>query len=226
LIFSFFKIKAEFQHRILFWGIIGALIMRAVFIFAGVALITKFAWIMYIFGAFLIYSGIHMLFEKEKEEFNPNKNIVIRIFKKFMPVSDDKNEIRFFVRKNKVLYATPLFIALLLIEVSDVIFAVDSIPAVLSVTKDVFIAFTSNIFAILGLRSLYFALNGVLEYFKYLRFALAGILSFIGVKMCVNELSIEIGNSFHISNYVSLVVIVVLLSTSILLSVVLKNKSK
>ena len=226
LIFSFFKIKAEHQHRILFWGIIVALFMRAIFIFAGVALITKFAWIIYVFGAVLIYSGIHLLFEKEKDEFNPNKNIVIRIFKKFMPVSDDKNETRFFIRKNNVLYATPLFIALLVVEVSDVIFAVDSIPAVLSVTKDIFIAFTSNIFAILGLRSLYFALNGVLQYFIYLRFALAGILSFIGVKMCVNELSAEIGTQFHISNYVSLAVIVVLLSTSILLSVVLKNKSK
>lgn len=219
MIFSFFNIKAEHQHRILFWGIIGALVMRAIFIFAGVALITKFAWVMYIFGAFLIYTGIHMLFEKDEKEFDPNKNIVIKLFKKIMPVSDDKNERRFFVRKNRITYATPLFIALLLIEASDVIFAVDSIPAVLSVTDDVFIVFTSNIFAILGLRSLYFALNGVMNYFKYLKYALAFILSFIGVKMCINEFAKEMDYHFHITNYISLSVIIGALTISILASI-------
>lgn len=224
MIFGFFNIKAEYQHRILFWGIIGALIMRAIFIFAGVALITKFAWIMYIFGAFLIYTGIHMLFENDDKEFNPEKNIVIRLFRKMMPVSNDVDDTKFFVRKNKILYATPLFIALLLIEASDVIFAVDSIPAVLSVTNDVFIVFTSNIFAILGLRSLYFALSGVMDYFKYLKYALAFILSFIGIKMCVNEFAKEMDYSFHISNFVSLGVIISALTVSILASVASEKK--
>jgi len=226
LIFGFFNIKAELQHRILFWGILGALVMRAIFIFAGVALITKFAWIMFVFGAFLIYTGIHMLFEKEDKEFDPNKNIVIKLFRKFMPVTNEIVGHKFFIRKNKVLHATPLFIALLLIEASDVIFAVDSIPAVLSVTSDVFIVFTSNIFAILGLRSLYFALNGVMGLFKYLKFALAFILSFIGVKMCVNEFAKEMSYDFHISNFVSLGVIVGALTISIIASVIVEKRSK
>ena len=226
LIFGFFKIKPELQHRVLFWGIIGALVMRAIFIFAGVALITKFAWIMYVFGAFLIYTGIHMLFEKDDKEFDPNKNIVIKLFRKIMPVSDEIVGHKFFIRKNHITYATPLFIALLLIEASDVIFAVDSIPAVLSVTSDVFIVFTSNIFAILGLRSLYFALNGVMGLFRYLKFALAFILSFIGVKMCVNELAKEMSYDFHISNFVSLGVIVGALTISIIASLIVEKRSK
>ena len=224
MIFGFFNIKSEYQHRILFWGIIGALIMRAIFIFAGVALITKFAWIMYLFGAFLIYTGIHMLFEKDDKEFDPSKNIVIRAFRKFMPVTNEIKDHSFFVRINKVLYATPLFVALLLIEASDVIFAVDSIPAVLSVTSDVFIVFTSNIFAILGLRSLYFALSGVMQYFKYLKYALAFILSFIGIKMCINEFAKEMDFSFHISNVVSLSVIVSALTISIVASIISEKR--
>lgn len=227
LIFSFFKIEPKYQHKVLFWGIIGALIMRAIFIFAGVALIERFAWIMYIFGAFLIYTGIHMLFDKKEEaDFDPNKNIVIRIFRKFMPVTNDMSDPSFFVRKNNVLHATPFFIALLLIEASDVIFAVDSIPAILSVSKDPFIVFTSNIFAILGLRSLYFALSGILEYFYYLKYALAGILTFIGIKMCLNEFSSEFGHSFHITNFVSLGVIISMLTVSILLSIYMKKKAQ
>jgi tellurite resistance protein TerC len=226
LIFGFFKIKPELQHRILFWGILGALVMRAIFIFAGVALITKFAWIMFVFGGFLIYTGIHMLFEKDENEFDPNKNIVIRLFRKIMPVTNEIVGHKFFVRKNNILHATPLFIALLLIEASDVIFAVDSIPAVLSVTSDVFIVFTSNIFAILGLRSLYFALNGVMGFFRYLKYALAFILSFIGVKMCVNEFSKEMSYDFHISNFVSLGVIIGALTISILASIAVEKRTK
>lgn len=227
MIFGFFKIEPKFQHRILFWGIIGAIVMRAIFIFAGVAIITKFAWVMYIFGAFLIYTGIHMLFEKDDDkDFDPNKNILIRLFRKIMPVTDDMSVPHFFVRKNNVLHATPFFIALLIIEASDLIFAVDSIPAVLSVSKDTFIVYTSNIFAILGLRSLYFALSGIMDYFYYLKYALAGILTFIGVKMCLNELASEIGWHFHISNYVSLGVIVSLLAISIIASIVFKRKAE
>lgn len=225
MIFGYFNIKPEYQHRILFWGIMGALVMRAAFIFAGVALIERFAWVMYIFGAFLIYTGIHMLIEKkETKEFDPNKKFIIRVLRKIMRVTDDMSVPHFFVRKNNILYATPFFVVLIFIEASDLIFAVDSIPAVLSVSKDTFIVFTSNIFAIMGLRSLYFALSGVMDYFHYLKYALAGILSFIGIKMCVNELAAELNYSFHISNFVSLGVIVAFLTVSILLSVVKQKK--
>lgn len=227
MIFGFFNIKPEYQHRILFWGILGALVMRAVFIFAGVALIERFAWIMYVFGAFLIYTGIHMLFEKkEAEEFDPNKKFIIRVFRKMMRVTDDMTVPHFFVKKNNLLYATPFFVTLLFIEASDLIFAVDSIPAVLSVSKDTFIVFTSNIFAILGLRSLYFALSGVMDYFHYLKYALAGILTFIGIKMCVNELAAELNYSFHISNFVSLGIIIASLAISIILSVIVKKRKE
>ncbi len=227
MIFGFFNIEPKYQHKILFWGIIGAIIMRAIFIFAGVALINKFAWIMYIFGAFLIYTGIHMLFEKDdKNEFNPEENKIIKLFRKVFPVIDDPTIHRFFVRRNKRWYATTFFIALLFIEGSDLIFAIDSIPAVLSVSKDPFIVYTSNIFAILGLRSLYFALSGVMKYFIYLKYALAGILSFIGFKMCINELGHELGWQFHISNMASLGVIVVLLTVSILASLAVSKKQE
>ena len=226
MIFGFFKIAPKFQHKILFWGIIGAIIMRAVFIFAGVALIQRFVWVMYIFGAFLIYTGIKMLFEKEDAEFDPNQNLVIRVFKKIMPVTEDMSVPRFFVKKNKIIYATPFFVVLLFIEVSDLIFAVDSIPAVLSVSKDPFIVYTSNIFAILGLRSLYFALHGIMAYFHYLKYALSGILTFIGIKMCLNELADELDSTFNISNFTSLGVIVAFLTASILLSIVVKKRQE
>lgn len=226
LIFGFFKIESKYQHKILFWGIIGAIIMRAVFIFAGVALIHRFNWVMYIFGAFLLYTGIKMLFEKEEDEYNPNKNFFIRGFKKIFPVTNDMSQPHFFIRTNKILYATPFFIALLVIEASDLIFAVDSIPAVLSVSKDPFIVYTSNIFAILGLRSLYFALNGIMSFFHYLKYALSGILTFIGLKMCINEFCNEIHYDFEISNFTSLGVIIGLLTASILLSVAVKKKDE
>lgn len=227
MIFGFFKIEPKYQHKILFWGIIGAIVMRAIFIFAGVALIEKFNWIMYIFGAFLVFTGVKMLFQKEDEEYNPNNNVLIKGFKKVFPVTDDMSNHKFFVRKGKTLYATPFFIALLLIEASDLIFAVDSIPAVLSVSKDPFIVYTSNIFAILGLRSLYFALSGIMDYFQYLKYALAGILTFIGVKMCLNEFCLEFDYPYHISNFTSLGVIVSLLTISIILSVIVKkNENK
>ena len=226
LIFGFFKIEPKYQHRVLFWGILGAIVMRGIFIFAGVALIQQFNWIMYIFGAFLVYTGIKMLIEKEDDDYNPNKNFLIKWFKKIFPVTDDMTRPHFFVRTNKILYATPYFIALLVIEASDLIFAVDSIPAVLSVSKDPFIVYTSNIFAILGLRSLYFALNGIMAYFHFLKYALSGILTFIGIKMCINEFTAESDYSFHISNLASLGVIVSLLTISILLSIAVKKRDE
>lgn len=225
MIFGFFKIAPEYQHKILFWGIIGAIFMRAIFIFAGVALIHQFDWVMYIFGAFLIYTGIKMLFDKEdNEDFNPNDNFFLKLFRKVFPVTDEPNVHNFFVKKGKKWYATTFFIVLLIIEGSDLIFAVDSIPAVLSVSKDPFIVYTSNIFAILGLRSLYFALSGIMQYFYYLKYALAGILSFIGFKMCFNEFCAQMGYSLEISNMVSLGVIVSLLTISIIASLMLNKK--
>jgi tellurite resistance protein TerC len=226
MIFGFFNIDPRFQHKILFWGIIGAIIMRALFIFAGVAIIQRFDWVMYIFGTFLIFTGIKMLFEKEDAEFNPNQNILIRLFKKVFPVTDDMSKPHFFVKKKNILYATPFFVVLLFIEISDLIFAVDSIPAVLSVSKDIFIVYTSNIFAILGLRSLYFALSGIMDYFLYLKYALSGILTFIGIKMVINELSSELNYSFHISNLASLGVIVVFLTISIIFSIIVKKRAE
>ncbi len=225
LIFGFFKIESKFQHKVLFWGIIGAIVMRAVFIFAGVALINNFDWIMYIFGGFLVYTGIHMFVNRNKEsDFDPNKNFLIKAFRKMMPVTDDMSKPDFFVKINGKTFATTFFIALLFIEASDLVFAVDSIPAVLSVTNDVFIVYTSNIFAILGLRSLYFALNGIMQYFRFLKLALSGILTFIGFKMCFNKLAEELGYHLHISNYMSLSVIVILLTVSIVSSVLIKEK--
>jgi len=226
LIFGFFKIEPKFQHKVLFWGIIGAIVMRAIFIFAGVALLKRFDWIMYVFGAFLLYTGIKMLVDKKDvSEFNPNENIIIRTFRKIMPVTDDMSVPHFFVRKKRKVYATTFFVALIFIEASDLVFAVDSIPAVLSVSKDTFIVYTSNIFAILGLRSLYFALHGIMQYFRFLKLALAGILTFIGLKMCLNEFCTEMGYNFHISNLFSLGIIVGLLTVSILASVMIREKT-
>lgn len=225
MIFGFFKIEPQYQHRILFWGIIGAIVMRAIFIFAGVALIHKFDWIMYIFGAFLIYTGIKMLFDKEENaDYNPNDAYFLKLFRKVFPVTDEPNVHSFFIKKGKKWYATNFFIVLLIIEGSDLIFAVDSIPAVLSVSKDPFIVYTSNIFAILGLRSLYFALSGIMKYFYYLKYALAGILTFIGIKMCFNEFCTQMGYEMEISNLTSLGVIVAFLTISIVASLLVNKK--
>jgi tellurite resistance protein TerC len=225
MIFGFFRIEPKYQHKILFWGIIGAIVMRAVFIFAGVSLIHKFDWVMYLFGAFLVYTGIKMLFEKEDDgNYNPSENGAVRLFRKVFPVTDEPGLTTFFVKRNGKVMATTFFIVLLIIEGSDLIFAVDSIPAVLSVSKDPFIVYTSNIFAILGLRSLYFALSGIMKYFHYLKYALAGILSFIGVKMCFNEFCAQMDYPMEISNLASLGVIVSLLTISILASIATAKK--
>jgi tellurite resistance protein TerC len=163
LIFSYFAVKDEYQHKILFWGVLGALIMRAIFIFAGVALINKFHWIVLIFGGFLVYSGIHMLFQKGTAV-EPEKNAVFRFFRRVLPVTEGYHDDKLFVKQNHKLYATPLFLVLLVIESSDLIFAVDSIPAILAISQDRLIVYTSNIFSILGLRSLYFAVAGIMQY--------------------------------------------------------------
>jgi tellurite resistance protein TerC len=182
LIFRYFQVPKEHQHGVLFWGVVGALIMRAIFILAGIKLLNKFEWIAYIFGAILIYSGIR-LFAQKDQKIEPEKNIVLRGFRKLFPVSHEYHGDRFFVRKEAVRYATPLAVVLVIIETTDLLFAVDSIPAVLAVTREPFIVYTSNVFAILGLRSLYFALAGMIETFHLLHYGLSIILVFIGLKM-------------------------------------------
>jgi len=193
LIFRYFKVPAAYQHKVLFWGILGALIMRGAFILIGVGLVRHFYWVIYIFGTFLIYSGIK-LFRSEDTGIEPEKNPVLRAYRRFMPVTPDYEGDKFFVRQPGI-FATPLFIVLLLIETTDVLFATDSVPAVLAITLNAFIVFTSNTFAVLGLRSLYFALSGMMEIFHYLHYGLSVILIFIGVKMLLShyyEISIPV----------------------------------
>jgi len=185
LIFRFFKVSPEHQHRVLFWGIIGALVMRAVFIVVGVGLISRFAWITYIFGLLLLFSGIKLFLQKESE-IHPEHNPVLKLVRKLIPVTKDYEGGKFFVRKPQ-LYATPLFIVLIVVETTDVAFAVDSIPAILAITLNAFIVYTSNVFAIMGLRSMYFALAGLMEMFRYLHYGLSLVLSFIGVKMLIHH---------------------------------------
>jgi tellurite resistance protein TerC len=185
LIFRFFQVPAIHQHKVLFWGILGALVMRAIFIAAGVGLIERFHWIIYLFGAFLVYSGIKLFFQKEAE-IHPEKNPMLRLFRRWVPVTDDYVGNQFFVR-NPGLFATPLFVVLLVVETTDLLFAVDSIPAILAITRDAFIVYTSNVFAILGLRSMYFALAGMMEMFRYLHYGLSVVLMFVGAKMLLSH---------------------------------------
>jgi len=185
LIFRFFQVPSIHQHKVLFWGILGALVMRAIFIAAGVGLIQRFHWIIYVFGAFLVYSGIRLFFQNEAE-IHPEKNPVLRLFRRWVPVTKDYLGNRFFVR-SPGLYATPLFVVLLVVETTDLLFAVDSIPAILAITRDAFIVYTSNVFAILGLRSMYFALAGMMEMFRYLHYGLSLVLIFVGTKMLLSH---------------------------------------
>lgn len=187
LIFSYFRVPSRYQHKVLFWGILGALIMRAIFIAVGITLIQNFHFVVYIFGAFLIIAGAKMAFQKDKE-IHPEKNPVIKFFRWIMPVSGGYEDGRFFIKTAGRYFATPLFIVLLMIESSDIIFAVDSIPAILSITSDPFIVYTSNVFAILGLRALYFALADIMRLFSYLNYGLSAILVFMGVKMLLADI--------------------------------------
>jgi tellurite resistance protein TerC len=186
LIFTMFAVPARYQHRVLFWGVLGALIMRGVFIGAGAALLDRFHWLIYVMGAFLILTGIKLAVQKETE-IHPERNPLVRFFSKIFPITSSYHGEAFFVRLNGALAATPLFIVLLIVESTDVVFAVDSIPAIFAVTTDPFLVYTSNVFAILGLRSLYFLLAGALDKFHYLKPALAVILSFVGIKMLVSS---------------------------------------
>jgi len=215
MLFTFFDVQPKYQHKVLFWGILGALILRAIFIFSGVALISKFHWIIYIFGAFLVFTGIKMLFHKD-EGIVPDRNPLVRLFKKFFPVSEQIYGSKFFVKLNSKTVATPLFIVLLVVEFTDLIFAVDSIPAILAISNDTFIIFTSNVFAILGLRALYFALAGITKYFHYLKYGLSAILVFVGIKMVI------VGY-YKIPIVYSLLTILGILLLSVLASVMFKN---
>lgn len=187
VIFSYFAVPGALQHRVLFWGILGALVMRAFFILVGGAFLAKFHWAIYVFGGILVLTGIKLLMQRS-EAYDPAANPVVRLFKRFFPVSDTFDGDRFFTRRGSTMVATPLFLALLVVEATDVVFAVDSIPAIFAVTKDPFIVFTSNIFAILGLRSLYFLLAGVIDKFRYLKVGLAFVLVFVGGKMLLADI--------------------------------------
>ncbi|MHB8137751.1 MAG: TerC family protein [Smithellaceae bacterium] len=212
LIFRFFNVPHAYEHKALFWGILMALVTRGVFIFAGVALINTFSWVMYIFGAFLIFTGIKMALNKQTEV-HPDKNIAIKLLRYFIPVSNTFSGAKFFVVKKGVRYATPMLAVLLALETTDILFAIDSIPAVLAISKDPFIVYTSNVFAILGLRSLFFAISGLMKLFHLLHYGLAAILTFVGVKMLIEDY-------FHVPVAASLLVIISILAVSIVSSVI------
>lgn len=215
LIFRYFRLPEEQQYRVLFWGIIGAIVMRAAFIFAGVGLIRRFHWIIYGFGLLLLYSGVRLLFQ-HGGEVNPEKNPLLRVLRKFMPVTPDYVDSKFFVRAER-LYATPLLLVLIVVETTDVIFAVDSIPAVLSITLNTFIVYTSNIFAILGLRSLFFALSALMDIFEYLHYGIACVLAFVGAKMMLSHI-------YPIRTEISLAVIAGILLVTIVASALHRNQ--
>lgn len=218
-IFGYFKIPKIYQHRVLFWGILGAIIFRGVFVIGGAALLHHFEWIMYVFGALLIFSALKMLFSKEDEEQDLSQNTVVKLAKKFFPITTKIEGHAFFLKENGKRFITPLFLSLLVIETTDIFFAVDSIPAIFAVTRDPFIVFTSNIMAILGLRSLYFALAAMLGKFHLLKYALVFILGFVGVKMLIMEL-------YKIPTWISLSVIVLALGLGIAASFIFPAKEE
>lgn len=222
LLFSYFRVPAQYQHRVLFWGILGALIMRGTMILVGSALVEQFEWILYLFGAFLLVTGVRLIFQDDEPEVDPQRNLLVRLARRLLPITPDMRGDRFFVREADRFSATPLFLVLLIVESTDLLFAVDSIPAIFGITHDPFIVYTSNICAILGLRSLYFLLAGVMESFYYLRFGLAIILSFIGVKMLTPLVTGWFlgGHGVHISTTISLGVIVVTLLASVVSSLI------
>ncbi len=211
MIFSYFRVPPELQHRVLFWGILGAVVLRGIMIALGVTLINTFDWVIYIFGAFLIYTAVKMMMIRH-ETVDPGDNPLVKLARRWLPVTDRYHGQKFFVRENGVLMVTPLFLALLLVESSDVMFAVDSIPAIFAVTRDPFIVFTSNIFAILGLRSLYFVLAGYMAKFRYLKNALVFVLAYVGIKMILS-------NHYHIPDGASMGIIGGILLVGILASI-------
>ncbi len=210
LIFSAFGVPGLYHHKVLFWGILGALAMRAIFITTGIALIESFHWVIYIFGAFLIVTGVKMALKKEKE-IHPERNPLLRLFRKFVPVTAGYEGDKFMVKKGSRYIATPLLVVLIVVESTDIIFAMDSIPAILAVTSDPFIVYTSNVFAILGLRALYFAVAGLIGLFHYLNYGLAGVLAFVGAKMLISDI-------YKVPIAVALIIIALILLSSVLAS--------
>ncbi len=217
IIFSYFGIPPKFQHKVLFWGVVGALVMRGIFIALGAALISRFEWVLYIFGLILLYSGWKLMWQKDVEV-HPDRNVFIRLARKFFPVDQGYDVPRFLVRKHGKIHITPFLLVLITLETTDVVFAVDSIPAVFGVTRDPFIVYSSNIFAILGLRALYFLLTGVMQKLEYLSTGLSAVLIFIGLKMLVKDI-------VHIPIIVSLDVVVLILAGSVVASLI-KRKRK
>jgi tellurite resistance protein TerC len=216
VIFSYFSVRQRYQQRILFWGILGAVVMRALFIVAGSALLHRFSWMMYLFGGFLVFTGVKLAFKKDDESVDPESNLALRFARKHLRTTDQYDGDRFFTIKDGVRYATPLMLILIVIEFTDLVFAVDSVPAVLAVSDDVYVVYTSNIFAILGLRSLYFMLSGMMSRFHYLDLGLAVILVFIGMKMLISKF-------VKIPNLASLGVIATVLTLSIVISLLKKK---
>jgi tellurite resistance protein TerC len=225
VLLTFFKVPPQYQHRVLFWGVMGALVMRGIMILAGTALLVRFEWIIYLFGAFLIFTGLKMLFANDEPK-DPSNNIAIRVMRKIFPIHDSFEGPRFFTRLNGKRVATTLFLVLVCIEFTDLVFALDSIPAVFGITRDPYLVFTSNVFAILGLRSMYFLLAGVIDRFHLLKYGLAVVLGFVGIKMVlpgIAELLNHATDSHHkweVNQYVSLAVIVLCLTGSIVASLI------
>lgn len=218
LLFAYFKVPPEEEKTVLFWGIIGALIMRGIFIAAGVALVQRFHWILYLFGVFLIWTGFQLMRGGEKQQ-DPSRNIILKFCRRFLPLTETYEGKSFFVRREGRVMATPLFVVLLVVETTDILFATDSIPAILAITRDPFIVYTSNVFAILGLRSLYFALAGMMKLFHYLNYGLSVVLMFIGAKMLVPE-------KYHVPTWAALVVVAGVLGLSVLASVLFPKKDE
>jgi tellurite resistance protein TerC len=227
LVFASFCVPSKDQHKVLFYGILGALVFRMVFIFAGVALVETFDWVLYIFGVFLIFTGIKMVFDRGEEKVHPNQNIMVRFFRRFMRITKDYEGDKFFVKKPNpagklVLWGTPMFVAIIVVETTDIMFAVDSIPAILGITTNTFNVFSSNAFAILGLRSMYFALAHIMSAFCYLKYGLAGILSFVGIKMLLPIVDPDL----HIPVEISLLVIVAILGVAIVASLIRNRRGR
>jgi tellurite resistance protein TerC len=218
VIFQYFRVEPRYQHRVLFWGIVGAVLMRAIFIFAGVSLINRFHWIIYLFGAFLVFTGIKLAQPKKDDDFDPEKNPAVKLARRLLPITERPVDGKFFTRVNGRLHATPLFLVLLIVETTDVMFALDSIPAVIAITRNEFIVFTSNIFAILGLRSLYFAVSGVMKLFRFINIGLSIILVFVGGKMLATYFDVHVPIGWSLS------VIATVLGASVLASVLIPAK--
>ena len=218
MLFSYFNVPAQYQHRVLFFGILGALVMRAIFIAAGLGLLELFHWIIYPFGAFLVLTGFRMLTQREAE-IHPERNPVLRLARRFFPVTPDYVEQRFFVRQAGKLLVTPLLLVLIVVETTDLVFAVDSVPAVIAVTRDPFIVYTSNVFAILGLRALYFLLAGVMRHFRYLKVGLSMVLCFVGVKMMLADI-------YKLPTYLALGAIAAILGAAIVASLIAARREE